>query len=451
MDFVKLKEKVEKEYLHKNDCVIIGVSGGPDSMLLLSVLNDLKEELNLRLTVVHIDHSLRAEAKEEANFVQKVCAEKGIECRIFREDVAKIAIEQHMSEEAAGHMVRFRYFAQVMEEISADKLALGHHLADRAESVLMHLLRGASPDGLAVLCPKEEKTIRPLSSLSKEEILAVCAQQNIPYCWDKSNDAPICLRNQIRLELLPYLREKYNPQIDKALCRLSDLAYEDVQYWQKETEKAFAFCQLDQRQVDVKKLNTLPLALRRRTIEYAWQKYTAKRRLDYVQVENILKLAEENCGRKILEIGDYIIIKEYEKLIFTAKDMIPKKEYSFEWDLCRELDVGEYIISAAFEKIMPTEFDKKEKNCVCFDAKNLPQKLLVRTRLDGDVISTEGGRKKVKKLLIDEKIPKEIRDDVPLVFAGTDLLWICGIRRSNLHQVNESTDQVLTLRLKQKK
>ena len=203
--------------LEPGDRVLIGVSGGPDSVALLHLLHSKAEQYGITLYVVHVHHMLRPEADVEAQYVEQLAAQYHIPFRSYKIDVTDYAKMHKLSLEQAGHEVRFACFRDAKAYWGINKLALGHHRDDRAESMLLHMVQGCGPDGLCAMPPadvwdKEDNSclIRPLAGVSKEEILQYCADNHLQYYTDATNLEPDFLRNRIRLELLPQMKQ-YNP------------------------------------------------------------------------------------------------------------------------------------------------------------------------------------------------------------------------------------------------
>lgn len=447
----------DKNLLAKNDTVLAAVSGGPDSLLLLYVLADLRAEYNLTLTVIHINHQLRGEtAAKEAEFVGEMCRQWHIPYRIVSENVSEYAQAHHLSEEAAGHEVRYRIFAEEMRRLNADKLALGHHLNDRAESVLMHIIKGCSPAGLAVLKAKEGKIIRPLLPLNKQEIENLCAEMSISYCTDLSNHEPICLRNHLRLELLPYLRREYNPEIDRALVQLSELAVEDEDYLNAVTEKCAEECAFydgEQAQIDLSRWQKYHPTLKRRLLQNLWQKMSGEQKLSFAQVENILALAEDNSGEKRLCLaGGWQFIKTYEHLILTKQDKSATEAYQISWERENEsIELPSGTIFCEMREIGEDWQAEKKAYQATVDADKLCWPLLVRNRRAGDRMRPLGsGEKKLKDILIDKKIPLARRDELPLVISGGKIVWAAGVAVSEEYKVTAETERTITFTFERK-
>ncbi|OGW14579.1 MAG: tRNA lysidine(34) synthetase TilS, partial [Nitrospirae bacterium GWA2_42_11] len=200
--------------LRYGDSVVVGVSGGPDSVCLLYILNELKEDYNLSLHIAHLHHGFRgSEADEDVRFVQSLSKSLGVPAHIDHIDVPSYIKKTKLSKQAGAREVRYRFFNRLADDIGADKIALGHTADDQAETFLMRLLKGSGLHGLTGISPVRDRIIRPLIDISSDEIKGYLSERDIRYRIDSSNLSPVYLRNKIRLELIPYLAKEYNPNI----------------------------------------------------------------------------------------------------------------------------------------------------------------------------------------------------------------------------------------------
>ena len=239
---------INNSLIEKGEHIVIGLSGGPDSVCLFHTLNQLKEEFDITLHTVHINHGLRpGAADEDQKYVETLCAEYQIPCHSFTFDVNRIAKEAGISSEDAGRQVRYQSFFEVAEKIENEtgcsvRIAVAQNRNDQAETVLMRILRGTGTDGLCgIEYLRKEKgkgiIIRPLLDISREEIEQYCSENHLNPQIDLTNLKPIYTRNKIRLELLPYLRGNFNTNITAALNRLSKIAKEDKDYFNHKIEE----------------------------------------------------------------------------------------------------------------------------------------------------------------------------------------------------------------------
>jgi tRNA(Ile)-lysidine synthase len=440
------------------DVVVVGVSGGPDSIALLHILYSLKEEYDLTLFVVHLNHMLRGEeAEEEACFVAELAKKWGLSCRVLKKDIRKISKEKGLSIEEAGHKVRHEIFRQVGQEIGAQKLALGHHADDRAETVLIHLIQGSGLQGLAAMPPTADWIIRPLAKVFKTEIINYCRDHNLNFYLDQSNEEPVYLRNKVRLNLLPYLKKEFNPQIVEALLRLEDIVVPENQYLDIESDQALEDILIKREKggliLNKDKLIQKHLAIQRRVIRKAYNLLRPEDQgLSFIHVEQILDLVRSNQGSKQVNLPQGIIFKVvYHRLELIDSRLKPEKEkksFNISWDIPGTVKLGE-------NKILKGTFLSSKPNItegfleVVLDGEKITTPLIVRSRKPGDRLRPLGmkGTKKVKDVFIDKKIPKEIRDLIPIVCSGEDIIWLPGITINEDFKANSETKCFLKLEI----
>lgn len=234
-------DTIKRYNLIKNgDSIVIGVSGGPDSICLLHILNELKQELNFKIYVAHINHLIRKEAEEETEYVQEFCKKLGVECFVKRIDVQKEAKELKRGTEETGRKVRYEFFEEVLEKTKSNKIATAHNNNDKVETIIMNILRGSGTSGLKGIEPiREDKYIRPLIDIEREEIEKYCLENKLEPRIDKSNNENIYTRNKIRNVAIPYIKQEFNPNITKTINRLSEVVSEENEYLDKITERTF--------------------------------------------------------------------------------------------------------------------------------------------------------------------------------------------------------------------
>jgi len=462
-DLLSQVKKTIEEYkmLSFNDVVVVGVSGGPDSIALLHILYSLKEQYGLTLCVVHLNHMLRGEeARKEAQFVADLAEKWCLDYRILERDIAKISKEKGLSTEEAGHKVRHEIFRQIGQEIGANKLALGHHADDRAETVLIHLLQGTGLEGLAAMPPKGDWIIRPLAKSFKKDIIKYCQVNNLEYFWDQSNEQPIFLRNKVRLNLLPYLKKEFNPQIIESLLRLEDIIVLENQYLDLESSKGFDKILIIREHgkivLNKEKLFQEHLAIQRRVIRKAYNLLRPEEQgLSFGHVEDILNLARTKQGSKQLNLPQGIVLKSvYNRLELIDSRLRTEKEtefYSLQWDVPGTIQLPDnQVLKASFTEAKP-EFAQGFWEVV-LDGEKIVPPLIVRRRKPGDRIRPLGmaGTKKVKDIFIERKIPKEIRDAVPVVCSGKDIVWLPGITINEGYKAGPNTKIFLKLEIDKK-
>lgn len=295
--------------IQDNDKVVIGVSGGPDSIALLTILNKLKEKWNIKLYVAHINHRIRKEAEEETEYVKDFCAKIGVEIYIKEINVEEEAKRLKIGTEEAGRNIRYAFFEEVLEKVGANKIATAHQKNDNAETVLMNIMRGTSIAGLkGIEKVRDGKFIRPLIECSREEIENYCKDNKLDPKYDKSNNENIYTRNKIRNLLIPYLQKEYNPNIIDTINRLADLAAQEEQFLNKVVEEEYEKLLIsgDNKKeniviLDLKKFNQLDYIIKSKLVLYTIAKaYGRTTGIEKVHIDDIIKLCENNIGNKYL-------------------------------------------------------------------------------------------------------------------------------------------------------
>lgn len=263
----QVEETIKKfNMLEKGDKIVVGVSGGPDSMTLLNILISLKEKYSLTLSVAHVNHMIRENAKIDEEYVKEFCKENNIECFVKRSDVVEKSQKEKKGLEEAGREVRYNFFDEVLKSTNSNKIAIAHNLNDNAETIIMNALRGTGLSGLKGIEPKREKFIRPLIETKREEIEEYCKQNNINPRHDESNDDNTYTRNKTRNIVIPYIKKEYNPNIINTLKRLSEIVRENEEFFKREVEKHYKEIIISEENkivYDLKKFNSLDVVLQK--------------------------------------------------------------------------------------------------------------------------------------------------------------------------------------------
>lgn len=438
MDLVlKVKETIEKHKLIlPGELVIVGVSGGSDSLALLHILNRLKEELHFRLHVAHLDHSFRGrEAEEEALWVKKTAQQWGLNCTIEKVDVPSLIQSNGLSPQDAGHRVRKKFFLTLAADLNGQKVALGHQADDQAETLLMHFLTGSGPEGLTGIRPGNFPFIRPLIYILRKDIEEYCLLHKLNPRKDPSNQKNIYLRNKIRNKILPLLQEEVNLNLVETLNRTAQIFQAEEKYWQTITEEnAGNYCLTGEGFIKLllAQWKTIHPAVQRRLIRHSYQLIRNSQGLGFLHVEEVRKLADNGQPGKILHLPDRVKVeKTYDCLIFSDLDysgsggtlevrrlIIPGITSVPEKNL---------IIRAELVNEIKESFDLSSLAVIPFKDK-IPE-LWARSRRPGDRLSPQGlkGSKKLKEYFIDKKIPRGERDRILLVAEDDEVLWIPGI------------------------
>ena len=305
-----LKDEVLKtiktyNLINKGDKVVVGVSGGPDSICLLHVLYTLKQELGIEIFVAHINHMIREAADSETQYVQNFCKKLDIKCFVKKENVTYLVKQQKKGTEEIGRQIRYEFFNEILTETDSNKIATAHNSNDRAETVILNILRGSGISGLkGIEVMREQKYIRPLIDINRTDIEKYCKENGLNPRYDESNDENIYSRNKVRNIIIPYIKKEFNPNIIKTINRLSAVATEENEYIQKIVKKEY--CQMATKEneniiLDLKKFNDLELVIKRRIILYTINEVVhTTSGIEKVNIDDIIKLCNNNIGNKYI-------------------------------------------------------------------------------------------------------------------------------------------------------
>ena len=323
----KILEIIKKYNLIENeDKIVVGVSGGPDSITLLNILKNIKESkyINFEIVVCHINHMIRQEAIEDEEYVKKYCKDNNIECYVKRIEVEKMAETQKIGTEEAGRKARYEFFNEILEKTNSNKIATAHTANDNAETVLMNIIRGSGTTGLKGIEAKRDNLIRPLIESTREEIEDYCKENNLNPRIDKTNFENIYTRNKVRNMLIPYIKENFNPNIIDSINRLSNLSKQENTYLDHITEKTYNTLLLEEKNdeiiLDLKAFNSQELVIKNRVVLYNINKVLGTRSgIEKKHIEDIIKLCSNNIGNKFLIPNKKVkILVKNKKIFFMA-------------------------------------------------------------------------------------------------------------------------------------
>ena len=407
------------------DRVGVGVSGGSDSIALLHFLQENAEKLDIEVIAIHIDHGIREESRDEANFVVQMCKQMGVRAYKFRIESLKLAKEKNISVETAAREGRYAIFDSLFKKDVIDKLALAHHLSDQAETILMHIFRGSGIAGARGMEPvRDGRYIRPLLTTSKEEILDYINLNNLDYVEDRTNNDNYYSRNFLRNVVLPEISKKW-PAVIKSVCQFGATLKEDDDFINSQV--------YDDAVIYEEKEAKIPLSyflykrpIISRMIIKALKKIGVKFDFERKHVDMIMALASDfENGKRVSLPFDVVAVKDYEYItLFNKKIEIPEFKCEFK---CGEFDVpgmGKMIVKRV------KDFTPRE-GVIYIDYRKVPKSAFWRFRLEGDVFTKfGGGTKKLKSFLIDKKIPQRKRDFLPVLADGNNILAIAGVEIS---------------------
>lgn len=452
----------DNELIKEGERVVVGVSGGADSVCLLLVL---KEIMPLEcITAVHINHGIRGdEAARDEDFVLQLCKRQGIRLEIRRLDVPLFARENKISEEEAGRVLRYRVFEEIRLLYKADKIAVAHNLNDVAETFLMNLSRGSGITGLTGIKLRSGVLIRPLIKTSRAEIEEIVTYLGESFITDSTNNSLIYTRNRIRKRVIPELEEVN----ERAVSHINDACerLEKIEgYIIKEAANAYKSYVTKGKDIFISNdILVLDEVIIEEVLHKALSEAAGRARdIGSVHISYLLELFSKQVGREIDLPYQVRAFREYKGI--RLKGSANKSESGESTQVLPELllhteDVeGIFTVASEEDNIRLTFEDGSVKNlsqnsCIrWFDYDKIAENVMVRFKEEGDflVISPEGDKKKLKKYFADSKIPSDKRGGIPLVASGNDVLWIIGYRTGEGARITKSTKKLLKMEIKRK-
>lgn len=456
--YAKVRAFAEKNRMFDQcGAVAAGVSGGGDSVTMLDILNRLKEEYGFQITAVHVNHGIRgAEAQRDQEAAEKLCRKMGIPCRVYCFDVPKLAAQWKTGLEEAGRTVRRQAFEEALAgvPVSGEKkkvIALAHNRNDLAETMLHHLCRGTGLRGLSSMKAAEDGIIRPVLCLERKEINEYLRERNLPYVTDSTNLQDEYTRNRIRHHVLPVLESEINEKTVAHMAETSELIGQAEAYFQEKGASLAEKCRTEKGEILFEKsFLKYPEIIRKYAVRNAVEKLAGKRKdISLIHVRAVLELFELRTGASVKLPYNLEAAKTYEGIIIRKKNPENPDRESREYQLplngslaCSLGNFETKIFSWSDQKICEKKYTK------WMDYDRIKYDISVRTRKTGDylTVNSQGHRKKLTRCMIDEKIPCEQRDKIPLITEGSQVLWIVGGRMNERYKITSETKNVLEIK-----
>lgn len=460
----KVKVYVERFHMiEPKDTIVLGISGGADSVCLLKILARWKEAWGISLRAVHVHHQLRGEeADADERFVRELCENEGIPCRVFHEDVQGMAQREKIGLEEAGRIARYRCFATVCEDVGGGKIALAHHQDDLAETMLHHLVRGTGMAGLCSLKPVSGNRIRPLLCLEKEEILVYLEAAGQPWRTDSSNLEDDYTRNRIRHHVLEELKTEVNPRAVRHMAQLSEeleetravlaqVAAEKRRQYVRKSEKGMRFAE---------ELKKEPDLIGRQIVHDLLKEISGKQKdFTRIHIEAVQELWNRKVGaRRDLPYGMQAI-RTYDGIYLERKaekceTRDSEKNAGIQINVHSEgtesFQIGELTLTVSRTARDFGEIPEK-KYTKWFDYDRIKNGLVLRQRRPGDFMMIGGGHKKaIRRILMDDKVPQSNRETLNMLTDGGHVLWIPDTgRMSEYYKITGETRLILSAELKE--
>ena len=457
MDFIdKVKATVEKyRMLQDGDRVIMGVSGGVDSVVLLHVLMALRDKYDLSLIIAHLDHSIRGkESRRDADFVRDLAKGLGLHFETAAADVPALARRRRISLQEVAREARYGFYEEVRKKHNGQKVALGQTADDQAETILIRVIRGAGLRGLKGIPPVRGGIyIRPLIETSREEVERFAGKERLSFITDSSNIKDIYLRNKVRHDLIPHMEREYNPSIRVGLTRMASILSREDDYLDRKAEEIMTGLIKGDGQelsIDIPRLKVFHEAMCFRVI----QKMLAivlggdLRRINTAHLDAIFRLLAHQASNKVLCLPDRVYAEKHYTELFIRRGR-PPAIFPFEYivdvpGVTVLEDLGKRLVTRIerAKRGWPKDIDAK---VAYLDDDKLVYPLNLRSFEEGDRFVPLGmkGHKKLKDFFIDAKVPRALRRRIPLLVSGGTIVWVVGYRINECFKITKGSKRIL--------
>jgi len=463
----------ENNMIASQDTIIVGVSGGADSVCLLTILKELQKSIGFSIIVVHINHCIRGhESDMDQEFVRKLCQKYEVEFKAFSVEIQKIAEQEKISVEEAGRKARYRIFQEVLSvsaEGSSGKIAVAHHMDDQGETILMNVLRGSGIKGVCGMQPVRGNIIRPLLCVRRREIEHYLELKGQMFRTDSTNLDNDYTRNRLRNVVFPFLEENVNLHSIENICGMAQMVSEAESYIERQAIVAKSKCvsinQDNTHTINIPLFSENDIIIKKYIIRKVLDELAGRLKDIYkIHIESILELENKQVGSQV-DIAYKIIAKRgYNEIVIykksnreehicqnLPKDIVNEERtsvsiedrYYVKKEGFIRFNKADFCKLYEFEKIIGNDYTK------VFDYDKIKFTLQLRTRQTGDYIQIDenGGNKKIKDFFIDCKVPKDYRDRVLLLADGNCILWIVGFRMSEGYKISNKTNKFLQVKI----
>lgn len=460
------KEKVLKfnkrnRLFAKGDRIVVGVSGGRDSVCLLDVLDKCREEFNLSLLVVHVNHGLRGEeADRDEEFVRELAEERGLPFYSEKIDVRKIARERKMTEEEAGRYARYQFMQHVCMEKGFNKIAVGHNQDDVAETVLFQLFRGSGPRGLSGILPMREYTIRPILFAERREIDEYIEENHLKYREDGTNQAEGYSRNKIRLRVFPYAEKEINNRAKAHVAKAAQKIAMQNSYIERQAKRDYMrVVHVDRGEYyySCEEFDQLDIVIQAEVIRLILKNFRdSVKDITEAHYKMLVSLTRKKAGKQVVLPGNICAERQYGRVRYRNVPERKREALEIRCELPMEdcVEVHRERMRICMDIIprekLPEEIPEKDYT-KWFDYDKIKDGLFLRNPREGDyfVLNEAGNRKKLSRYYIDEKIPASERKQEIVVAEGNHVLWAVPGRISYAYKVTRETKRVLVVMLTQ--
>lgn len=418
---------------HAGDVVGVAVSGGADSMALLHFLFENKDNLDISVMAITVDHMLRGEkSMGDALFVRTWCKEHGIPCLVFTVDAGRISSERNVGIEDGARQARYEVFERLLKENKVDKIALAHHKGDQAETILMHILRGAGLSGAGGMDYVRNNYVRPFLDISKDDIVRYCGTNFVEYVEDETNSDITYNRNYLRNVVIPELKKRWEGA-ENNIVQFGKSCREDNEYILSHTSHDGIIIMGDMAKVPLIYFHYAK-SVSSRIIFDALSKINVTKDIERKHIDMIFDLAESENGKKINLPNGLVAQREYDYItLYKTQKKIISEVFA--------LKTGKTDFAGIYEiSVKRTNKLEPRENALMIDAKKVPENAVWRVRKAGDSFTKfGGGTKTLKNYLIDKKIPLRVRETLPVLASGNEILCILGVEISDKVKLDEET------------
>lgn len=441
----------ENRLLKRGDSVLVALSGGPDSVALLYLLDRLKGKYRIKLAAAHLDHGIRPESAKERAYCRNLCRKLKIKLHSKKVDVLKLAKKERLTPEEAGRKARYEYFQYLCERFGYTKIATGHHSDDSVETILFNIARGSGLRGLSGIAPRRGNIIRPLIEIEKKEILEWLKDQGIAYILDSSNLSMEYARNRIRRKILPEL-EKLNPSARQNILRLAENAAEEIEFIDSTVvsiyEKALVKAGKSKIVLDLGVLKDYDLNVKKKVVSEAYGRLSG--RFYKPPSRTISRAGEVFGGRNGAKapLGRDIWIEKSQNRICVFRTGTTRKKFKLAITGITKIPYSDWYFESKILKRSQVKKLKTDPDVALLD-NTMMKNVSVRYWENGDRIRPFGmsGKKLLSDIFTDRKISSFERKEIPLVTSGGKIAWIAGVMISDDFKVGKETKEVLRIGL----
>lgn len=458
----RVKETILKyNMINKNDIIIVGVSGGYDSIVLADVLIRLRNFLDYKLVLAHINHCVRGEeSDDDEKYVRSFAENNKLKLFVKKIDMNEYSKKNKLSPEEAGRRIRYDFFNNIIEkEFKSGKIAIAHNKNDNVETVILNLMRGTSIEGLKGIDYVSRNVIRPILDISREDIESYCELRKLNPRLDSTNLERIYRRNKVRLDIIPFIEKNFNNKFIDSVSKMSHLLREDDDFLYGIAKNKLKEITLEETEfkivIDNIKFNKFEKSIKSRILKIIINRIRDDLKgINYSIITEILYISNSNkTGKKKNLFNDYTISVSYDKLILEKIGNFDKIRYNYK---VRIFSDSEVLLEEISKKIFIKRIDKnnflkenRNKNVIYLKDDSSIEEIIIRNRKSGDRIKLKGmsGSKKLKDYFIDKKVPRENREEIPIIEAEGKIIGLLGYGVSEDYSIKEETEKIIKIEI----